>query len=342
MSILGELTLRVSRNPSQADQCQRISLCQKSWSDPLHKLSRLGSSSAGKRKIGQNAPLRLVQGKCLCELSCFRCDFTAESTDRLAVSGTRKGSEIALQSSRLTTRKIVRGGDKLEINSLNYIMRFALINAHEEAAIELGKKPQFEMSKVYYHFTTWQMNLIVVGQQYEANWEVSNYWKCKLDGSFLIDFEPFRGLTKWMLNVLNGLHKADLEEIRRFLLHAKYSSELLKEYIFEEIRTSEFPQVPSRMRCLFLFEAEHDKDAEVYLQKMGYSLTGRSLIKVEPVDGKSATHRTDAKLLDVNLSKQPEVAAAARKYWQGTSDPVELPEVLLEGSFVISEIVRNF
>ena len=145
-----------------------------------------------------------------------------------------------------------------------------------------------------------------------------------------------------MLNVLNGLHDADLEEIRRFLLHAKYSSELLKEYIFEEIRASEFPQVPSRMRCLFLFEAEHDKDAEVYLQKMGYSLTERSLIKVEPVNGKSATHRTDAKLLDVNLSKQPEVAAAARKYWQGTSDPVELPEVLLEGSFVISEIVRNF
>ncbi|MDE2888529.1 MAG: DUF2441 domain-containing protein [Gemmatimonadota bacterium] len=198
------------------------------------------------------------------------------------------------------------------------------------------------MSKVYYHFTTWQMNSMGVGQQFEANWEVSNYWKCKLDGSFLNDFEPFTGFTKGMLNVLNGLHEADLEEIRTFLLHAKYSAELLKEYIFEEIRASEFPQIPSRMRCLFLFEAEHDKDAEVYLQKMGYPLTGRSLIKVEPVDGKSATHRTDAKLLDVNLSRQPEVAAAARKYWKGTSDPVALPEVLLEGSFVISEIVRNF
>lgn len=126
------------------------------------------------------------------------------------------------------------------------------------------------------------------------------------------------------------------------LSHEMYSSELLKEYIFEEIRTGEFPQVPSRMRCLFLFEAEQAEDAEGYMQEMGIELMGKSLIKVEPVESECVTHRTDAKLLDVNLSKQPEIAAAARKYWQGTTDSVELPEVLLEGSFVIREIVRKF
>ena len=198
------------------------------------------------------------------------------------------------------------------------------------------------MSKEYYHFTTWQMNSKLIGQQCQTNWEVSNYWQCKLDGSFLNDFEPFKGLPERMLNVLNGLHEEEREEIGRFLLHAKYSSELLKEYIFEEIRACEFPQVSSRMRCLFLFEAEQDEDAEVYLQNMGFELRGKFLIKVEPVDGKSVTHRNDARLLDVNIGKQPEIAAVARKYWQGTTLSVEPPEVLLEGSFVIREIVQNF
>lgn len=197
------------------------------------------------------------------------------------------------------------------------------------------------MSKVYFHFTTWQMRSKLVGQYCQTSWNASNYWRCKLDGSFLIDFDPFRGLPERVLNVLNDVQETG-DEIRKLLSHGKYSSELLKEYIFEEIRADEFPQVPSRGRCMFLFEAEQDQDAEIYLQKMGYSLTGRTLIKVEPVDGKCVTHRTDAKLLDVNLGKQPEIAAAARRYWRGTTDPVELPEVLLEGSFVIREVVRNF
>lgn len=197
------------------------------------------------------------------------------------------------------------------------------------------------MSQVYFHFTTWQMNSNLVGQHCQTSWNVSNYWRSKLDGSFLIDFEPFKGFPARILDVLNGLQEEG-DEIRMLLSHEMYSSELLKEYIFEEIRACEFPQVPSRKRCMFLFEAEQDQDAVIYSQKMGIKLTGKSLIKVEPVDSECVTHRTDAKLLDVNLSKQPEIAAAARKYWHGTTDSVELPEVLLEGSFVIRDIVRNF
>ena len=196
------------------------------------------------------------------------------------------------------------------------------------------------MSKTYYHFTTWQIGSELVGQQCKTDWEVSNYWQGRLDGSFLVDDDPFKIMPREMLNVLKALQ---LEEaLRPLLLHLQYSSQLLKEYIFEEVRASEFPQVPSRKRCMFLFEAEQDEDAEAYLQKMGFELKGKSLIKVEPIEDNSVTHRTDAKLLDVNLSKQPEIATAARKYWHGTNQPAELPEVLLEGLFIIREVIKSY
>ena len=97
---------------------------------------------------------------------------------------------------------------------------------------------------------------------------------------------------------------------------------------------------------MFLLEVEQDGEAEAYLRKMGYDedskLSGCSLIKLEPIKGNSVTHRTDMKLLNIKLSKQPEIAAAARKYWHGTSEPIELSEVLLEGEFIIREIIKTY
>lgn len=37
-----------------------------------------------------------------------------------------------------------------------------------------------------------------------------------------------------------------------------------------------------------------------------------------------------------------QIVAAARKYWHGTSDPIELSEVLLEGEFIIREIIKTY
>ncbi len=184
------------------------------------------------------------------------------------------------------------------------------------------------MSKTYYHLTSRPMDSIYVGKQDKTDWELSYYWQSILDDSYLIDD-----------------CKDFPQEISSIFLYMKYCSQLLKEYIFEDVRASEFSQVPSRKRCMFLFEIEQDEEAEAYLRKMGCDdskLSGRSLIKLEPIKGNSVTHRTDMKLLNINLSKQPEIVTAARKYWHGTSDPIELSEVLLEGEFIIRKIIKTY
>lgn len=199
------------------------------------------------------------------------------------------------------------------------------------------------MSKMYYHLTNWKIDSICIGKQYNTPKELSHYWQSQLDGSDTRSFDP---LACFPQELLDNIRPKEVEEFLRFLsLELKYSSQLLKEYIFEDIRASEFPQLPSRKRCMFLFEAEQTKEAEGYLRKMNSErsiLCGRSLIKVEPIKGDSITHRTDAKLLDINLARQPDIADRARKYWQGTSDPIELSEVLLEGSFIIRKIIKTY
>ena len=192
------------------------------------------------------------------------------------------------------------------------------------------------MSKTYYHLTSWQIGPELVNQQYETYWKVSNYWKCKLDGSYLVYYE------KDIRDILNGQQVSE-EKIRQ-LVHAKHSAELRKERIFEEIRKSAFSHLPSRKRCMFLLNADQDEDAEAELQMMGFedsTLSGKSLIKVELIGDNSVTHQTDAKLLDINQGNYQEIAANARKYWQGANQPV-IPEVLFEGQFIIREVINSY
>lgn len=199
------------------------------------------------------------------------------------------------------------------------------------------------MSKMYYHLTNWKIDSICVGKKYNTPEELSCYWQSQLNGSDTRSFDP---LACFPQELLDNIRPKEVEETLRFLsLELKYSSQLLKEYIFEDIRASEFPRLPSRKRCMFLIDAEQAEGAEDCLRKMNFEGSipcGRSLIKVEPIKGESITHRTDAKLLDINLARQSDIADRARKYWSGTSDPIELSEVLLEGSYIIRKIIKTY
>ena len=194
----------------------------------------------------------------------------------------------------------------------------------------------FKMSKTYYHLTSWQIGPELFDQQCGTNWEVSHYWQYKLGDSSLVNYErEFREIPE-------GQQVS--EEIMCLLVHGKYSAELLKEYIFEELRASEFSHLPSRKRCMFLLNAGQVEDADAELQKMGFkgsALSGKSLIRVEPIGDNPVTHQTDWKLLNVNQGKFQEIAANAWKYWQGTSQPVK-SEVLFEGQFIIREVIKRY
>jgi hypothetical protein len=109
------------------------------------------------------------------------------------------------------------------------------------------------------------------------------------------------------------------------LRHFKYTSEVLKEYVFDEVRAVEFPRLPSRRRCMFLLDEVHDPEA--YAAAIGFA-DHAHLYRVEVISGR--LHRGDLAELRCNMQLQGEIAEHARRYWRGV--PVGLSaEVLFEG-----------
>lgn len=112
---------------------------------------------------------------------------------------------------------------------------------------------------------------------------------------------------------------------------------LLREVIFEDIRLNYFPLKPSRLKCVFLV----DFLSNIEIWKTYLGINGRYVIyhfeKVDPnicTDDKSIVekeHRTDAKLLEVDINDTVKVEENAHKYWDSrfTSNP--LIEILFYG-----------
>jgi hypothetical protein len=136
-----------------------------------------------------------------------------------------------------------------------------------------------------------------------ASW----YWKGKLNSRDWVEPKP------------------PLGQLGELLLHGRYSAEILKEYVFEEVRLLEFPLRPSRRRSMFLFDASLDPDA--YAASM--SLRKHHLFEVELLSG--TVHRAATAELSCNLSLVPEIAERARGYWRHALEPTIGAEILFEG-----------
>ena len=97
-----------------------------------------------------------------------------------------------------------------------------------------------------------------------------------------------------------------------------------KERVWEEVRVSEYPHNPSRMKALFLFD---DRDMSLQAKDTWFPGEERNLLAVRVLQG-SQVHKGDSKWLN---SYEHEWKANARKYWAGelTADPA--PEVILHG-----------
>lgn len=117
-----------------------------------------------------------------------------------------------------------------------------------------------------------------------------------------------------------------------FLGHGKYTAELLKEFVFEDVRQREFPSRPSRRRCLFAFAFN---DPAAYAAKLQFPRDKYQLFSVSAGPG-AQIHYADLTCLDVNLLDYYGYVEAARRYWKG-ADPNSInTEVLLEGAFMLS------
>ena len=164
-----------------------------------------------------------------------------------------------------------------------------------------------EESKMYYHLAR-QVDETEIGQEKETAKDLSCYWQ---------------GLISRPEN--------------------NYVYQFRKEYIVEEIRKSEFPDLPSRKRSIFMIDTQWEEYAELFLRGMGFrdsNLNGRTLTIVEPLQGN--LHRADMEKLNVEDLDYSEIEDAARKYWNGMESYVPMYEILFEGPYIIREIVRTY
>jgi len=127
-------------------------------------------------------------------------------------------------------------------------------------------------------------------------------------------------------------HPADLHDLVRRAAGLSYTARCLRELVFEAVRNAEFPALPSRSDCLFLYchaAAAHHQQLDV---------TGRALLEVEPADG-ARVFRADASWLDQTFLV-PELESMARRYWSGATAVDAKPEVLLTGEFRVVRVVE--
>lgn len=183
----------------------------------------------------------------------------------------------------------------------------------------------------YLHFTGWNTNTLYISAEYSTNWDVSNYWQQKIQGNFLANCDQ----------ELSNIPDVDVcgLDIKLVLRNWKYSIELLKEYIFEEVRGLHFPSLPTRKRCMFCFHKSIDyRD---YANKINFSLDKYALIEIEPIEEQSRSIMAKLSLLDCNGSPYDVIFEKAKEYWKGTQEINLDTEILLEGKFIITDILKR-
>lgn len=185
-----------------------------------------------------------------------------------------------------------------------------------------------------YHFSRWEDAEEAVGRTFKVGWDKSKYWKDKL---------TFNWVQAPQITLPNNIFLGDTslaqigERITQFSTHLKYASELLKEYIFDEIRGDEFPSLPSRRKCLFGFPMSLDPIE--YARSMGINLEHYKLLILR-INEDCTIHWADMNKLNVNLSAYEEIANSAREYWGGVDESLDSAEALVDGMITLEEIVN--
>lgn len=172
----------------------------------------------------------------------------------------------------------------------------------------------------FIHYTNWDPASLAVGMTFSTMYAPSYYWNGKRN-------------TAWV-PAATGLFQP-FEEI---LKHGKYAAELLKEYVFEEVRLQAQPEAPSRRACMFAFHP--DADFGILAKKLGLTAPHRSVLRVAPAGPSYRSHVGRLDLLDCNLATVEEMEERAHLYWTSHYEDPNVVEVLLAGPMVIKEILH--
>lgn len=121
------------------------------------------------------------------------------------------------------------------------------------------------------------------------------------------------------------------------------------EEIFEEVRQREYPLLPSRKNCIFLFDFGLHLDPDKYAESMGWiEVRGDwNLVEVVCDPDKAIIARVDKSLLTSRFTEgqltatHDELVHNANRYWTGTKRADYNTEILLCGEFKYSRIIRR-
>lgn len=173
---------------------------------------------------------------------------------------------------------------------------------------------------------------------YKSSWLESNYWQNKTnsEGTLMPAIKELIDTSKDLfieLGIINSLESFSLE-----IQKSKYYAELLKEYIFEDVRINYYPQRPSRKNCMFL--VPYSVDIITYSKNIELDLNNRTIIEIETMNSKKL-HYANLSHLNCNSFKHTDKIEAAIQYWIGTDEVNINTEVLYTGSFKIKSIVAS-
>ena len=183
----------------------------------------------------------------------------------------------------------------------------------------------------FYHFTSLKKNQIIPNESYETNWVESNYWLHKQRNRQ--ENNEMNSALEGIGTILKAFGKDfDLSSISKEMQSSKYYSELLKEYIFEEVRQKEFPEKPSRKNCMFLVPIEVNLNN--YCKNMGFNTNQLTMLEVD-IENDSKYHFADFTLLNCNNLIHDEKVEKAKEYWNGTDRRDMNTEILFRGKFKI-------
>ncbi|EQA6229221.1 DUF2441 domain-containing protein [Enterobacter hormaechei] len=115
---------------------------------------------------------------------------------------------------------------------------------------------------------------------------------------------------------------------------ARYFSNYVRELIWENVRKSEFNDLPSRQKCIWL--AQGEDNLQFWLSRIGKSSKDINVFKVVP---SGILHSADEELLLTDIEPYDETLIKARQYWSGIITNQNSKEVLFEGSLKIGELI---
>lgn len=199
------------------------------------------------------------------------------------------------------------------------------------------------MSETYCHLSKWTRQQITPGQVLSTSSPASPYWIGKRDRSWAdkVKMPGILGaisLDNFPNIVVQGIPMKEILTTTSLVWSqtSKYAPELLKEYVFEDVRIHEFPERPSRRSCLYAIPEK--KNPSEYAAALGFN-DGQycSALKIKPL-ADAIVHVAPLKYLDCDGLDIAGMEDQARRYWNGPKSEEELVEVLIDGSVEIIEI----